>query len=58
MINTMLSEDEYPNPWKMAQTVPIPKVKQPSISKKFRPVSLIFHLEKVAEQVSLNIEVH
>ena len=38
----------------MSQIVPIPKVSQPSVCKDFRPISLLFHLGKLAEQVVIN----
>ena len=54
IINTMLADCEYPDLWKRAQITPAPKVRQPNMLKDFRPISLLFHLGKVAEQVIVN----
>lgn len=50
----MLTDCEYPDLWKRAQITPAPKVRQPNMLKDFRPISLLFHLGKVAEQVIVN----
>ena len=54
IINTMLADGEYPDLWKQAQIVPIPKTKQPDQCKDFRPISLLYHLGKIAEQAVVN----
>ena len=54
IFNCILSTGKYPDLWKMSQIVPIPKVSQPSVCKDFRPISLLFHLGKLAEQVVIN----
>ena len=51
ILNTMLSTNEFPNLWKRAQIKPSPKVSMPTQYKDFRPISLLFHLGKVAEDV-------
>ena len=51
ILNTMLSINEFPNLWKRAQIKPSPKVSMPTQYKDFRPISLLFHLGKVAEDV-------
>ena len=38
----------------MAEIVPLPKVSHPTVYKVFRPISLLFHLGKLAEQVVIN----
>ena len=50
IINTMLADGVYPDLWKQAQIVPIPKTKPPDKCKDFRPISLLYHLGKIAEQ--------
>jgi hypothetical protein len=40
--------------WKRAQITPIPKVQRPSLYKDYRPISLLYHLGKLAEQVIIN----
>jgi hypothetical protein len=47
----MLSTGQYPDLWKKAQIVPVPKVGQPTTCKDYRPISLLYHLGKLAEQV-------
>ena len=41
--------------WKRAQVVPIPKCKNPAEFKHYRPISLLFHMGKLAEQVIIDI---
>ena len=50
IINTMLANGVYPDLWKQALIVPIPKTKLPDKCKDFRPISLLYHLRKIAEQ--------
>ena len=54
MISCMLSTREYPDMWKRAQVVPIPKCKNPAEFKHYRPISLHFHMGKLAEQVIID----
>jgi hypothetical protein len=54
IINCMLSTRTYPSLWKVAQIIPLPKAKQPNQLSDYRPVSLLFHLGKIAEQVIIN----
>ena len=53
-INGMLADGQYPDMWKKAQVTPVPKIKQPSMYKHFRPISLLYHLGKLAEQALVN----
>jgi hypothetical protein len=50
----MLTTGQYPNFWKQAEVVPVPKTPQPMLCKDYRPISLLFHLGKLAEQVLIN----
>ena len=51
---TMLDESKFPDLWKKAQVNPIPKNKNSTSFKDFRPISLLFHLGKVAEKIILS----
>ena len=51
IVNTMLLTGNFPNFWKRAQITPLPKVTKPKQLKDFRPISLLFHLGKLCEQV-------
>ena len=51
IINCMLTTAEYPDLWKRAQISPIPKCSSPAEFKHFRPISLLFHIGKLAEEV-------
>ena len=51
ILNSMLQSGVYPNKWKMSQITPLPKCNNPSEYKHYRPISLLFHLGKLAEQV-------
>ena len=53
IMNTMLSKRKFPSLWKDAEVRPIPKTKSPSCFKEMRPISLLYHLSKVAEKVLL-----
>ena len=50
IINAMFRQNKFPNVWKKAEVVPLPKIKTPAQSKDFRPISLLFHCGKVAEK--------
>ena len=52
--NTMLTTGQYPDHWKRAQMTPMPKVPTPKLYKDFRPISLLFHMGKLCEQVIVN----
>jgi hypothetical protein len=54
IFNTMLKTKKFPSLWKSADILPIPKVKSPTGLKDFRPISLLFHIGKLAEQVVIN----
>lgn len=51
IINVILQCGEYPKLWKQAEVAPIPKISNPAQYKDMRPISLLFHLGKIAEQV-------
>ena len=50
----MLFTGKYPTLWKRAQVAPQPKIKKPSGYKHCRPISLLFHLGKLAEAVIID----
>ena len=50
IINSMLKSQIYPSLWKSAEIIPLPKTATPLLSKEFRPISLLWHCGKVAEQ--------
>ena len=50
----MLFTGKYPTLWKRAQVAPQPKIKNPSGYKHCRPISLLFHLGKLAEAVIID----
>ena len=54
IINAMLTSTEFPNKWKQAHITPIPMISMPSQYKHFRPISLHYHLGKLAEDVVIN----
>jgi exonuclease III len=54
IINSIFATGEYPARWKRSQITPIPKTTKPTTCKDYRPVSLLFHLGKVAEQAIIN----
>ena len=51
IINSMFAQQQYPDTWKMAEVVPLPKIKSPAQCKDFRPISLLFHCGKIAEKL-------
>ena len=50
----MLTSSKYPDHWKRSQKTAIPKVPTPKLYKDFRPISLLFHMGKLCEQVIVN----
>lgn len=50
IINTILQSGTYPSLWKKAEVAPIKKIKNPKEYKDMRPISLLFHLGKIAEK--------
>ena len=54
IINCMLVSGKFPDFYKRAQISPLPKVSQPKVNNDFRPISLLFHLGKLCEQVLVN----
>ena len=51
IVNCILECCQYPDKWKRAQVKPMPKCNSPTEFKKYRPISLLIHLGKLAEQV-------
>ena len=47
----MFKQQKYPDEWKYAEVIPVPRLKSPSQCKEFRPISLLFHCGKVAEKL-------
>ena len=54
IINSMLQSGQYSDFYKRAQITPLPKVSHPKLYKDFSPVSLLFHIGKLCEQVIVN----
>jgi hypothetical protein len=54
ILNTMINTGIFPDLWKKADVLPIAKVPSPSVLKDFRPISLLFHLGKVAEEIIID----
>ena len=54
IINSMLKTAEFPDKWKKSQIRPIPKTSNPTTFRDYRPVSLLFHLGKLSEQVIID----
>ena len=54
ILNCMIRTCTFLDRWKAAQVVPVPKTCQPTSCKDYRPISLLFHLGKLAEQVILD----
>ena len=55
IINTIISQRIYPAYWKQAEITPLNKVKNPKLFKDMRPISLLFHLGKIAEKILVTI---
>ena len=53
IINCMLRSNLYPHMWKRAEIKPLKKTKNPTTPSEYRPISLLFHIGKVAEEVIL-----
>ena len=51
--NCMLATNTYPNVWKTAEIRPLKKTKNPEKTSDYRPISLLHHLGKIAEEVIL-----
>ena len=54
IINSSLLSSTYPDSWKLAEVVPIPKEGNHEIASNNRPISLLPILSKVCEKVALN----
>ena len=53
IINNSIKTGIFPEKWKTARVCPIPKVKNPTVAKDFRPVSILPVLSKVFEKIIL-----
>ena len=53
IINKMLETQEYPRKWKNAQIRPLKKISNAACAGDYRPISLLHHLGKLAEDVIL-----
>jgi Reverse transcriptase (RNA-dependent DNA polymerase) len=51
IINFSLSSSVFPEPWKKAFVIPLPKVSSPSSLSQFRPISILPVLSKVLESI-------
>jgi hypothetical protein len=50
IIYTMCSTSSFPAIWKSGEVVPIPKTNAPATAKEYRPITLLWHLGKIAEK--------
>ena len=53
IINNSIKTGIFPEKWKVARVCPIPKVRNPTVAKDFRPVSILPVLSKVFEKIIL-----
>jgi Reverse transcriptase (RNA-dependent DNA polymerase) len=51
ILNTSISSKLFPNDWKTSKIIPVPKMKDPSILKDYRPISILPVLSKALEIV-------
>ncbi|KAK3919795.1 putative RNA-directed DNA polymerase from transposon BS [Frankliniella fusca] len=51
LFNYSLQNSVFPSMWKLANIVPIPKIKEPKESKDYRPVSILCVLGKILEKM-------
>jgi hypothetical protein len=49
----MFAKNTFPQKWKDAEVCPLKKVQCPTQNKDFRPISLLWHCRKVAEQLAM-----
>jgi hypothetical protein len=54
IINSSLQMSDFPQRWKKALLCPIPKVRNPTSAREFRPISLLCTLSKVTEKIVFN----
>ena len=52
IINSSFSTSFFPNQWKKAVVIPIPKILNPNSTNDFRPISLLPTLSKIAEKIA------
>ena len=55
IVSSILHQQKFPTLWKMAEVRPIAKCSNPTQLGDYRPISLLYHLSKVAEKVINNI---
>lgn len=53
IINCILKTHRFPDKWKSSEVVPVAKTKNPTCLKDYRPISLLHHCSKVAEEAFL-----
>lgn len=51
IINQCISNNKYPDLWKKANIIPVPKVNNPTEMSKLRPISILCTLSKVLEKI-------
>lgn len=54
IINTFISQNKYPNPWKQSRIVPINKISNPVDRSDYRPISILPCLSKIFEKIVLH----
>ena len=54
IINNLIGESKFPDQWKIARTIPVPKVNNPAEPKDYRPISILPILSKVHEKQVLH----
>ena len=54
IVNSILLHKTYPTMWKRAEITPVPKVTHPKQLTDYRPISLLHHIGKLAEQVVID----
>jgi hypothetical protein len=51
IFNTAISTKKFPDAWKISKIVPVPKIKDPSWLKDYRPISILPTVSKALERV-------
>lgn len=54
LFNTVLTTSKYPNCWKRAKVLPLPKVSEPNSCSDYRPISILPFLSKAFERLLHN----
>lgn len=59
IFNTILTTSSYPETWKCAKVIPIPKTPVPKVITDYRPISILPFLSKAFERlISIQLNVH